>query len=157
MKQYLWNYKIYMIIAAVFTALYSLVVHRICWGMLPISLVTLYLLRVMDDSFDYETDTKDKPLSRKKLWDLVMILALLFVVLHVIFFGLWGLLSILMLVYLYLMQKWEILKLFLLTLLTAFYLWRYIGFAGTPAWVYLAVILTVSVGFHIYKTGMRDE
>lgn len=157
MKQYLWKYKIYILIALVFTALYSLVVHRICWGMLPISLVTLYLLRAMDDSFDYDTDTKEKLLPKKKLWDLVIYLALAFVVMHLIFFRLWGLLSILMLVYIYLMQKWEILKLFLLTLLTAFYLWQYIGFDGTPAWIYLLIILTVSVGFHIYKTGKNEE
>lgn len=157
MKQYLLKYKLYAVVALVFAAAYSLVIHRVCWEMFFLSLVTLYLLRAMDDSFDYDTDTKEKPLPRKKLWDLVLILALLFVVLHLIFFGLWGFLSILLLVYMYFMQKIEVLKLFLLTLLTAFYLWQFIGFAGTPAWLYLAICLTVSVLFHIYKTGKREQ
>lgn len=157
MKQYLLKYKVYAVLALLFAAVYSLLIHRICWEMFPISLVTLYLLRVLDDSFDYSTDTKEKLLSREKLWDLVLILAVLFVALHLIFFKLWGFLSILMLAYMYFMQKAEPLKLFLLTGLTAFYLWRYLGFSGTPAWLYLAICLTLSVLFHIYKTGKREQ
>lgn len=156
-KTYFLKYRIYAVLAILVAVFYSIVTGRLCWEMFLISLCTLFLLRILDDYFDYDTDRKEKILTRKQLRDAGIVLGVLFVVLHVVFFGVTGLLSILIILYLVMMDKAEILKVFLLTLLTAFYLSQYIGFRHGPTLIILLVCLTVSVAFYFYKTGRRKD
>ena len=86
MTKYVLNYWVYGIVALIFTGLYALITWSLCWEMFPISLCTLYLVRTADDYQDYDTDRKEKPLSRQQLRNLIIGLAVIFLLLHLAFF-----------------------------------------------------------------------
>ena len=82
MTKYVLNYWVYGIVALIFAGLYALITWSLCWEMFPIALCTLYLVRAADDYHDYDTDQKEKPLSRQQLRNLIIGLAVIFLLLQ---------------------------------------------------------------------------
>ena len=145
MMKYLLNYWIYGIGAVIAAGLYSMITGNLCWDMLPIALCTFYLVRAADDYLDYDTDRKEKLLTRPQLKNLVIGLAAIFLLLHLVFFRLPGLGSVLLLGYLALMNRTEALKLLFLPVLTFYYL------------IAVAVCLVLAAAFHWYKLRRRKD
>ena len=157
MKKYVLNYWVYGIVALIFTGLYALITWSLCWEMFPIALCTLYLVRAADDYHDYDTDQKEKPLSRQQLRNLIIGLAVIFLLLHLAFFRLPGLASLLLLGYLAGMNRVEPLKLLFLPLLTLYYLSMYIGWQDCRTWITVIACLVLAAAFHAYKIHRRKK
>ena len=157
MMKYLLNYWIYGIGAVIAAGLYSMITGNLCWAMLPIALCTFYLVRAADDYLDYDTDRKEKPLTRQQLRSLIIGLAAIFLLLHLVFFRLPGLGSVLLLGYLAWMNRTEALKLLFLPLLSFYYLSIYIGWRDRRTLIAVAVCLVLAAAFHWYKLRRRKD
>lgn len=157
MTKYVLKYWVYGIVALIFTGLYALITWSLCWEMFPIALCTIYLVRAADDYQDYDTDQKEKPLSRQQLRNLIIGLAVVFLLMHLVFFRLPGLASLLLLGYLAWMNRAEPLKLLFLPLLTLYYLSMYIGWQDQRTWIAVIVCLVLAAAFHAYKIHRRGK
>ena len=157
MTKYFLNYWVYGIGAVIAAGIYSIITGHFCWEMLPVALCTFYLVRTADDYLDYDTDRKEKPLTRQQLRSLIIGLAAIFLLLHLVFFRLPGLGSVLLLGYLAWMNRTEALKLLFLPLLTFYYLSMYLGWKDQRTLITAGACLVLAAGFHLYKLGRRKD
>lgn len=157
MTKYFLNYWVYGIGAVIAAGLYSIITGHFCWEMLPVALCTFYLVRAADDYLDYDTDRKEKLLTRQQLRSLIIGLAAVFLLLHLVFFRIPGLVSIVLLGYLAWMNWVEPLKLLFLPLLTFYYLSMYIGWQDRRTLITVGACLVLAAGFHLYKLRQRKK
>ncbi len=157
-------YKCKLPIYAAISAVISLVLIIITGGgiavflrMLPVVLCLLLTLRASDDIFDYEQDSgrKTQHLSKKELVIFGCVMAALYVLLNILFFGVFGVLSLAAVGYILLMEKLPPLKIAYMALLFLYYIW---AVCGCLLWYHLAVILgcaAVSALYYIIKRKVR--
>lgn len=157
MMKYFLNYWVYGIGAVIAAGLYSIITGHFCWEMLPVALSTFYLVRAVDDYLDYDMDKKEKPLTRQQLRSLIIGLAAIFLMLHLVFFRIPGVASILLLGYLAWMNRTELLKPLFLPLLTFYYLSMYLGWQDRRTLITAGVCLVLAAGFHLYKLQWRKK
>lgn len=81
----------------------------------------IFFIRFVDDMFDYKKD-KGKRLNKKSLIILSIITSLLFIIINVINYKYYGLISIGIILYILLMNKLDFLKLFALSFILLYYL-----------------------------------
>ena len=157
MIKYLLKYAFYILIALVFSGLISLLTQGVRWELLPLFTLLAYILRFFDDYFDYDTDTKEQPLSKSTLRLLLIIFCAVFVALNICFFRLYGLISVLLAAYALLQNRFELMKPFFLTLVSAFYIAAYTEIGSLWVILYLCGSLLLSVGFFIYKKKKKKK
>ena len=73
--------------------------------------------------------------------------------LDLLFFGLWGFICLLPLACAVLQNRFEVLKLFFLTLVSAIYTAMYTRLDSVWIIVFLCCTLLLAVGFYVYKTS----
>ena len=149
--KYLLRYSYYIGIALVFAALISLLTNEIRYELIaPFSLLG-YMIRLYDDLFDYDADTKKKLLDKSAMRMLLIIFSIIFFVLNIIFFRADGLICLVPLAYIFLENHFEVMKLFFLTIVCALYLAMYTKLQGLWIVLFLCGTLLISVGFFIFK------
>ena len=110
--KYLLRYSYYIGIALVFAALISLLTNEIRYELIaPFSLLG-YMIRLYDDLFDYDTDTKKKLLDKSAMKMLLIIFSIVYFVVNIIFFRIDGLICLVPLAYVFLENHFEVMKLF---------------------------------------------
>ena len=109
-------------------------------------LLLILLIRFIDDLFDFKKD-KGKRTTKKNLIILICIFSLAYITLNVFLYKAIGLLSILIIAYLFLMNKVDILKILTLALITAYY---YL-INGDINYIILIITLVISIIFYIVK------
>ena len=130
-------------VAPALAALISLLTGGVRLELLPLFALLAYMVRMLDDHHDYDTDTKQKPLTKKTLLLLLIVL----------FFGLRGLICLLPLACAVLQNRFEVLKLFFLTLVSAIYTAMYTRLDSVWIIIFLCCTLLLAVGFYVYKTS----
>ena len=153
--RYFLKYSYYIIISIIFTIIISLIIGEAKFELFPIVVIMLYLLRILDDYFDYEIDKKEKLLNKKALKIFAMILSVVFIVLNVLFYGYYGLISIAILIYMLIQNKIEILKIFSLLFNSIYYICIYNKIGSMPAIIYLVCTLIISSIYYIYKRSKK--
>lgn len=149
------KYSYYIIISMIFTVIISCITKEIRLELFPIILINLYILRILDDYFDYETDKKEKLLSKNKLKNIAIIISLLFIILNIIFYKYYGLISIFLLGYMLIQNKYEILKIFLILITSIFYINMYISLNNYKVIIYLLIEIILSISYYIYKRSKK--
>lgn len=157
---YKWKLPIYAAISAVISLVLTLITNsgaEVFLRMLPVVLSLLLVLRSSDDIFDYERDSgrKTQHLSRNQLIIFGCVMAALYVLLNILFFGVFGVLSLAAVAYILLMEKLPPLKIAYMALLFLFYL--YVN-CGCLLWYHLAVIvgcLVASALYYVIKRKVR--
>lgn len=157
---YKWKLPIYIVFSAVISFVMALVTVGglpVFLCMLPIVLCLLLALRISDDLFDYENDSgrKTQHLSKKQLIILCCVLAVLYVLLNILFYGIFGVLSIAAVGYILLMEKLPPLKIAYMALLFLYYIYAN---SGSLQWYHLTVIfgcLVVSALYYMIKRRVR--
>ena len=109
-------------------------------------LLLILLIRFIDDLFDFKKD-KGKRTTKKNLIILICIFSLAYIILNVFLYKAIGLLSILIVAYLFLMNKVDTLKILTLALITAYY---YL-INGDINYIILIITLVISIIFYIVK------
>ncbi len=108
-------------------------------------------IRLYDDLFDYDTDTKKKLLDKSAMKMLLIIFSIVYFVVNIIFFRIDGLICLVPLAYVFLENHFEVMKLFFLTIVCALYLAMYTKLQGLWIILFLCGTLLISVGFFIFK------
>jgi len=150
----------YIIISAVISSVFGLVCgdgFNVLLKMFPIVLSLLLMLRVSDDIFDYEKDSANRKqyLSRTELAVFGCVIAIIFVVMNILYYGVIGIVSLVAVGYIGFMEKFPPLKIAYMALLFLFYFYvndTALNFAK------LAVIigcLIVSAVYYIIKRKAR--
>lgn len=112
---------LYCLTAAVISLVFALCAGgeiTVFLRLLPMVLCILLLLRVLDDHADFEKDagTKTQHLSKRGLLVLILLAAVGFAALHLLFYGAAGFFSLAAVGFFLLMQKLPLLKIFCLML-----------------------------------------
>lgn len=149
--RYFLKYSYYIGIALVLAALMSLLTHRLCFELIAVFTLLAYLLRLLDDYADYDTDVREKPLKKPVIRLLTAVLSAVFLAVNLVFFGAKGLVCLLLLVYALLQNRFEVMKLFFLTVTSALYLALYEKPLSLWSVVYLCATLLLAVGFYLFK------
>lgn len=149
------KYSYYIIISMIFTVIISCITRGIRLELFPIILINLYILRILDDYFDYETDKKEKLLSKNKLKNIAIIISVLFIILNIIFYKYYGFISIFLLGYMLIQNKYEILKIFLLLITSIFYINMYISLNNHEVIIYLLIEIILSISYYMYKRSKK--
>lgn len=157
--KYFLKYSYYIVVGLVFACIISALVGEMKWELIPLLIVNVFLVRLLDDFFDYHKDkkakTKKQMLSLRQLVWATVILSLVYVTLSVVFYGLWGLFSLLILLYMGVQNKHETLKIFFVSVASIYYIGAYRGIDSMPIIIYLVIMVILSVGFYIYKRQKR--
>ena len=140
-------------VALALAALISLLTGGVRLELLPLFALLAYMVRMLDDHHDYDTDTKQKPLTKKTLLLLLIVFGAVDGALNLLFFGLRGLICLLPLACAVLQNRFEVLKLFFLTLVSAIYTAMYTRLDSVWIIVFLCCTLLLAVGFYVYKTS----
>lgn len=148
MIKYLLKKWYYILIGLVIYIIY-LKLFKISFNIVE-PLLLVFLIRFTDDFFDFEKD-KGKRASKKNLIFLVCLFSLIYIVLNVVLYKNIGLISIIIIVYLFLMNKIDILKVLTLSLITAYY---YLIMGGLNYYV-LIITLVISIVFYMVKRWKR--
>ena len=153
---------------AAFSALLSLVLTLVsgigsiyCIKLFFAALIYLWIVRLADDYSDFEKDRQRKKmlLDKKQLLYSGCILGAVYVAADVVFFGIYGAISVVFIAYIPAMEKLEWLKPLLLPAVSAYYLWLAAGvgiFGNVAAVSYLLLCLAAAIVFSIYKRRKRQ-
>lgn len=119
-------FLIYGMLSVLIAFLFALTVHGnavLFAKMVCIIFLLLWILRVQDDIQDYETDRlrKMQPLTKRQLTIVLVVLITVWSVLHLISYGITGLLCLAVLSCTLLWKRIPILKIFFLALLVGMY------------------------------------
>lgn len=163
--KYLFLHKrtlLYLALALVLSAIFVLISGRPMWLELTgIFFLLALLMRIADDYCDYERDAergRSCELSKRGLAVLYTALSVIFLAIHVLAFGVWGLTALLFVGYILLEERLEILQRIFMLILSCSYLLLLCGeinvrsFAA-PLW--LAFSLIAPTLFAIYKRRKR--
>ena len=157
---YKWKLPIYAALSAVFSLMFMLVTTGnidVFLRMLTVVLCLLLTLRASDDIFDYERDSgrKTQHLSKNQLIIFGCTLSVIYVLLNILFFGVFGVLSLAAVAYILLMEMLPPLKIAYMALLFLFYI--YVN-CGCLLWYHHAVIvgcLVASALYYVIKRKVR--
>ena len=156
--KYFWKYSYYALIGVLFAFVLSAMIGEMKWELIPIIILNMFIVRLLDDCFDYAEDKKIKKkqlLNYKQLIWATVICCIIYLVLNMVFFGLWGLFALLMILYMVVENKHESLKLFFVSLASMYYIGAYRELTSTVIMVYLILMVVLSVGFYMYKRQKR--
>ena len=114
------------------------------------------LMRIADDKHDYDSDAargKRQDLSKKELLVLFIVLSAIFVIIHTVAFGAWGLVSVIFCIYIQLEELIEILQRFFMLILSCYYLFLLGGTvdlssAAVIAWLLFSLISPIFFAFY---------
>ena len=151
MIRYFLKYNYYVFIGVIFAGLLSFLIGEFKWELIPVANCNIFLLRLLDDCFDFKKDKRKKILDLKQLIYITAIISVVYFAICVSFFKQWGLFSLLMLLYMVVENKHELLKLFFLSVVSAFYIGAYRDLNSIAIVVYLIVAMMASVAFYLYK------
>lgn len=149
--KYFIKYSYYMIISFAFLLLISLITNGFRIEIFPIVLSNLYILRLLDDYCDFGTDTKEKILSKKSIKYLMIVLSIVFLLLNIVFYNVSGLVSLAILLYMILENKFEIMKVLLLFFESLYFICMYNSLNTVGAIIYLGCCIIFSTCFYIFK------
>ena len=153
--KYFLKYSYYIIISITFTTIISFITEGIRIELFPIILINLYMLRIIDDYLDYEVDKKEKLLSKNILKNVAIILGVIFIILNVIFYKYYGLIAFIILIYILIQNKYEILKIFLLLITSVIYISMYTNINNASIIIYLFISLILSIIYYVYKRSKK--
>ena len=156
--RYFLKYCYYVVVGAIFAVILSALIGAMKWELIPILIINVFLIRLLDDCFDYIKDKKrpgKQILKKKELYIATVILALVFLALNTIFFSWWGLFSLLLLIYMVVENKHETLKIFFVSVASMYYIGAYRLLNSVPIIVYLLLMVILSAGFYFYKRSKR--
>ena len=156
--KYFWKYSYYVLIGVLFALVLSAMIGEMKWELIPIIILNVFIVRLLDDCFDYAKDKKTKKkqlLNYKQLIWATVICCIIYLVLNMVFFGLWGLFALLMILYMVVENKHESLKLFFVSVASMYYIGAYRELTSTVIIVYLILMVVLSTGFYIYKGQKR--
>lgn len=156
--KYFWKYSYYALIGVLFALVLSAMIGEMKWELIPIIILNVFIVRLLDDCFDYAEDKKIKKkqlLNYKQLIWATVICCIIYLVLNMVFFGLWGLFALLMILYMVVENKHESLKLFFVSVASMYYIGAYRELTSTVIIVYLILMVVLSVGFYMYKRQKR--
>ena len=119
-------------------------------------LFLLFIIRITDDIFDYDKDIKNKKLilTKKQLINLDIIFIVLFILINLYQYHLLGLISVILIFYIILQQKFELLKIIFMFLSSTYYLYVNSNsdiFKNYFVWIYLILCLLLPILYYFYK------
>ena len=163
--KYLFSHKrtlLYLALALVLSAIFVLISGRPMWlALTGIFFLLALLMRIADDFFDYEKDTERGrvcELSKKGLALLYASLSAIFVAIHILVFGAWGLAALLFIGYILLEERVEVLQRVFMLILSCSYLLLLCGeinFRSVAIDLWIAISLIAPTLFAIYKRRKR--
>lgn len=157
--KYFLKYSYYILIGVAFACIISALTGAMRWELILIIIVNVYLIRLFDDVFDYYVDKKVKKKSRRlELKQLIWsagILSVVYIILNVVYYKVWGLFSILILLYMGVQNKHELLKVFFVSVTSMYYIGAYRELGSVPIIVYLCLMVVLSAWFYIYRKQKR--
>ena len=159
--KYFLKYSYYVIMGTLFAIVLSVLIGDMKWELIPIIIINAFMIRLLDDCFDYGKDKKVKNkkqlLSFKQLIWLTTALGVVYFIINIVSYGLWGLFSLLMILYMVIENKHETLKIFFVSVASMYYIGAYRELASAPTIIYLILMVLLSVGFYIYKRQKRTK
>ena len=163
--KYLFSHKrtlLYLALALVLSAIFVFLSKAQMWlALTGIFFLLALLMRISDDFFDYEKDTERGrvcELSKKGLALLYLVLSLIFLALHILAFGAWGLAALLFIGYILLEERAEMLQRAFMLILSCSYLLLLCGeinLRSVAVDLWLAISLIAPTLFAIYKRRKR--
>lgn len=152
---YFLKYGYYVILGVLFAVVLSALIGEMKWELIPIIIINAFMIRLLDDCFDYAKDKKAKNkkqlLSFKQLAWMTAVLSIVYFIINVVFYGSWGLFSLLVILYMVVENKHETLKMFFVSVASMYYIGGYRELTSIPIIIYLILMVLLSVGFYIYK------
>lgn len=123
-------------------------------------LFLLFIIRITDDIFDYDKDIKNKKLilTKKQLINLDIIFIVLFILINLYQYHLLGLISVILIFYIILQQKFELLKIIFMFLSSTYYLYVNSNsdiFKNYFVWIYLILCLLLPILYYFYKRSKK--
>ena len=163
--KYLFSHKrtlLYLALALVLSAIFVFLSKAQMWlALTGIFFLLALLMRIADDYCDYEKDSERGrvcELSKKGLALLYLVLSLIFLALHILAFGAWGLVALLFIGYILLEERAEILQRVFMLILSCSYLLLLCGeinLRSVAIDLWLAISLIAPTLFAIYKRRKR--
>lgn len=151
--KYLCKYSYYVLVGILFAVVLSAMIGEMKWELIPIIICNVFILRLMDDCFDFQKDKKNKKQVNNLKWLIVstVILCLVYLGLNVLFYGLWGLFTLLLILYMAIQNKHEPMKVFFVSVASTFYIGAYRELNNPIIVIYLCLMVVLSTIFYIYK------
>ena len=150
---YFLKHSYYMILGVLFAVVLSALIGEMEWELIPIIIINAFMIRLLDDCFDYARDKKAKNkkqlLSFKQLVWTTVVFGMVYFIMNVVFYGLWGAFSLLVILYMVVENKHETLKMFFVSVASIYYIGAYRELTSIPIIVYLILMVLLSVGFYI--------
>ena len=157
--KYFLKHSYYILIGLLFALILCALIGDFKWELIPIVILNAFLIRLLDDYFDFNNDQKTKkkselPTKKQLIWS-TTILGIFYLILNIIFYKLWGLLAILLIIYMLIENKYEFLKVFFVPIASIYYIGLYHELTTVPIILYLIIVTIGSIGFYIYKSHKR--
>ena len=123
-------------------------------------LFLLFIIRITDDIFDYDKDIENKKLilTKKQLINLDITFIVLFILINLYQYQLLGLISVILILYIILQQKFELLKIIFMFLSSTYYLYVNSNsdiFKNYFVWIYLILCLLLPILYYFYKRSKK--
>ena len=159
--KYFLKHSYYILIGLFFALILCALIGDFKWELIPIIILNAFLIRLFDDYFDFDKDQKSKKkselLTKNQLICSIITLSILFLTLNIILFKLWGLLSILLIAYIIIENKYEFLKVLFIPLASIYYIGLFHELTTAPVIFFLIATMICSIGFYIFKSQKRTK
>lgn len=151
---------VYLLISCILAVVFSTVIGRNVYRSLtPVLFTHLYLLRIMDDYFDYERDkeTKKVKIKKEKLQILLGLAIALYLWLNFITYGLRSSCVVLIAALVLAEEKFVFLQIFMAAFSAFYYLsiYKKLFDFGKAEVIFLAIIFVISLVFVFFKRRKR--
>ena len=159
--KYFLKHSYYILIGLFFALILCALIGDFKWELIPVVILNAFLIRLFDDYFDFNNDQKNKKkselLTKNQLIWSTIVLSIFYLILNIVFFKLWGLLAILLVTYMIIENKYELMKLFFVTLASLYYIGLFHELATAPVVIFLIATMICSIGFYILKSKKRTK
>ena len=159
--KYFLKHSYYILIGLFFALILCALIGDFKWELIPIIILNAFLIRLFDDYFDFDKDQKSKKkselLTKNQLICSIITLSILFLTLNIILFKLWGLLSILLIAYIIIENKYEFLKVLFIPLASIYCIGLFHELTTAPVIFFLIATMICSIGFYIFKSQKRTK
>ena len=159
--KYFLKHSYYILIGLLFALILCALIGDFKWELIPVVILNAFLIRLFDDYFDFNNDQKNKKkselLTKNQLIWSTIVLSIFYLILNIVFFKLWGLLAILLVTYMIIENKYELMKLFFVTLASLYYIGLFHELATAPVVIFLIATMICSIGFYILKSKKRTK
>ena len=159
--KYFLKHSYYILIGLLFALILCALIGDFKWELIPIVILNAFLIRLLDDYFDYNNDQKTKKkselLTKNQLVWSIIILSIFYLILNIVFFKLWGLFAILLIAYMFIEDKCELMKVFFVPLASIYYIGLFHELITAPVIIYLIISTICSIGFYIFKSQKRTK